>query len=409
MGAGKSTYIIDYINQYPEQKYLVIVPTLEEIERYRNSITTLKMYAPQNKGTSKSDDLIDLLAKERCVVTTHELILRLKLSTLEVLQALNYTLVIDECLNVIKEHGLNKEDLEILLKLNYVVTNDTGYLKWNEKNEKAMAYDGQKFQTDRELCNLNSLMTYTNKSGEVQKLMWVFPVGFFRCFKDTYILTYGWEGSFNKSYFDMHGLEYNHLSLVNGELVSYDIKYELSARSRYKELINICADEKLNSIGNHTVKEKNPLCKNWYEKHNKENDILMNVLKNNTGNYFRNIIKEGSKYNMWTTFKSYRPRISEKGYKGTSKNVCFVPIGTKATNKYAHKTVLAYLVNSYAKPDFQDFLRDYGVEFNESRYALNEMLQWIWRSAIRNGQAISIYIPSIRMRDLLEKWLNGEV
>ncbi len=37
-----------------------------------------------------------------------------------------------------------------------------------------------------------------------------------------------------------------------------------------------------------------------------------------------------------------------------------------------------------------------------------EMVQWIWRSAIREGNPINIYVPSSRMRSLLQRWLNDE-
>ena len=41
-------------------------------------------------------------------------------------------------------------------------------------------------------------------------------------------------------------------------------------------------------------------------------------------------------------------------------------------------------------------------------FALSEMLQWIWRSRIRQGESINIYVPSKRMRNLLLDWLNGK-
>ena len=34
------------------------------------------------------------------------------------------------------------------------------------------------------------------------------------------------------------------------------------------------------------------------------------------------------------------------------------------------------------------------------------MIQWIWRSRIRNDQDINIYIPSVRMRNLLNSWIE---
>ena len=42
---------------------------------------------------------------------------------------------------------------------------------------------------------------------------------------------------------------------------------------------------------------------------------------------------------------------------------------------------------------------------HDDEYALSEMIQWIWRSAIRDGKEIWVYIPSRRMRELLKKWL----
>ena len=37
------------------------------------------------------------------------------------------------------------------------------------------------------------------------------------------------------------------------------------------------------------------------------------------------------------------------------------------------------------------------------------MLQWIFRSQIRMDLPINIYIPSRRMRELLEDWLNNKM
>ena len=48
-----------------------------------------------------------------------------------------------------------------------------------------------------------------------------------------------------------------------------------------------------------------------------------------------------------------------------------------------------------------------GIEFNEDEYALSELIQWIFRSAIRDGKSINIYLPSKRMRTFLINWLNN--
>ena len=52
------------------------------------------------------------------------------------------------------------------------------------------------------------------------------------------------------------------------------------------------------------------------------------------------------------------------------------------------------------------FYCNHGVEVDDDMYALSTMVQWIWRSAIRDGKEIFIYIPSRRMRELLIDWIN---
>ncbi|WP_328101075.1 hypothetical protein [Priestia flexa] len=62
------------------------------------------------------------------------------------------------------------------------------------------------------------------------------------------------------------------------------------------------------------------------------------------------------------------------------------------------------------KPFEKQFFEDAGVKVNEDLLAVSDLLQWIWRSAIRKSEAepINIYIPSLRMRTLLYQWLNNE-
>ena len=53
------------------------------------------------------------------------------------------------------------------------------------------------------------------------------------------------------------------------------------------------------------------------------------------------------------------------------------------------------------------YFEDRGITVNEELYALSEMIQWIWRSQIRDGSPIIVFIPSERMRSLFVQWLNS--
>ena len=78
----------------------------------------------------------------------------------------------------------------------------------------------------------------------------------------------------------------------------------------------------------------------------------------------------------------------------------------RATNDFRQKQDLAYLINVYYNPIIKNFFVDRGGDIDESKYALSELIQWIFRSGIRDGKPINLYIPSSRMRGLLEEWLE---
>ena len=79
----------------------------------------------------------------------------------------------------------------------------------------------------------------------------------------------------------------------------------------------------------------------------------------------------------------------------------------RATNAYRRRDCLAYCVNIYYTPLQKNYFQEQGVEVREDMYALSEMIQWVWRSAIRDGMDIWIYIPSRRMRELFQNWLDS--
>ena len=40
-------------------------------------------------------------------------------------------------------------------------------------------------------------------------------------------------------------------------------------------------------------------------------------------------------------------------------------------------------------------------------YQPTELIEWVWRSRVRKGEPITLYLPSPRMRRLFEEWLLG--
>lgn len=395
MGSGKSTWAIHYINDNPDKKFLCIVPLLDECERYKEK-TDIDIVDPEKWG-SKWNHFKHLVENEQNIVTTHALIQKMDLDMLELLKSKDYILMIDECLDVLSPYNISKDDMKIIFNENLVSLDEDGFLIWNEDKKP---YKGVYGDVKR-LCSFKSLMGFKKDNSEdlAKILMWNFPIDFFKCFDESYIFTYLWEGSVQKSYFDIHGIKYKKYMLKDGELVEHNIELEYQKRKEVVGLINIY-EGRFNKIGSR-IGKSNPLSKSWYEDKRKKNQGMFTQLKKNTENYFRTVTKTKSVDNMYTVFKSYCKFVKGEGYtKG------FVPCNARGTNNFRDKKALAYLINLFMIPDTKKFINHYNIEFDEDLFALSTLLQWIWRSQIRDGKEINIYIPSERMRTLLQNWIN---
>lgn len=396
MGSGKSTWAINHINQNPDKKFLCIVPLLSECERFKEK-TDIDIIDPEKWG-SKWKNFRWLVENDKNIVTTHSLIKMMDLDMLELLKSKNYVLMIDECLDVLDTYKISKDDLKIIFNEKLVSLDEDGFLVWNEERKPYKGVYGD----IKRLCSFKSLMGFKKENSDelARIIMWNFPVDFFKCFDESYIFTYLWEGSIQKSYFDIHGIKYEKYMLdYDRQLIPHCKEIEYEKRKNIVDLINIY-DGKFNKIGM-KIGKSNPLSKSWYEDKRKKNRSIFSQLKNNTENYFRTVTKTKSIDNMYTVFKPYCKYVKGEGYtKG------FVSCNARGTNEFKNKKSLAYLINFFMSPDIKQFVDHYHIEFDDNLFSLSALLQWIWRSQIRDGKSIDLYIPSERMRELLKIWIN---
>lgn len=391
MGAGKTQSIMNYINQ-SDNRFLVITPFLDEIVRYRKYCKSKNFKSPkfENKQ-SKLDNIKTLIERGENIVSTHALFQKFDSELIDICRAQNYTLIMDEVANVIDEYSITKQDFEILKNTYVIINPETKQLIWKEKYAD---YHG-KFDNEKRLCELGSLVCYGN-----DLMVWLFPIETFNSFRTIFILTYEFKLQLQKYYYDYYGLKYKFWSVAGNDLDNYClVDYEPDKNYlnyNYENLIHICELDKMNMIGD----RDSDLSKTWYSRN--KNNASMKVLKNNISNFFRNIRNDSSSDNIWTTFKDYQSFLKGKGYtKG------YLPLNSRATNEYRDRTSVVYPVNRYLNPFVKNFFISNNIDINEDGYALSEMLQFIWRSAIRDGKEIWVYIPSVRMRKLLTIWIKN--
>lgn len=395
-GTGKTSAAINYINQTTDDvRIMYITPFRPELKRIIDACPKKNFYTP--KGSLLSKDIKRLLAKGCNIVTTHALFRLFDEETIEMCYTQGYVLIMDEVAQVIEPFSITSKDAELLFD-KYFVVRDDGIIKWKEEFAD---YTGR-FDDIKRYTEMEALASY---GGEV--MLHLFPVSIFRAFTDSYILTYMFDAQFQKYYYDFHGIEFNYMFVKGDSIDTYSFTttpQEYRNSYNYSELINIVDDRKMNRIGD----VEGALSKNWYQTNaagflgQQMKKILINYYKNKKvlykdGEYVPSSASEA----LWTTFKDFKKFIKGPGYaKG------YLSSNARAINNYSDRHVVAYTINRFMNPVIKQFFAKNGIVVDEERYALSEMIQWIWRSAIRNGEHITIYIPSHRMRRLLIEWIN---
>jgi hypothetical protein len=402
MGSGKTSWAIQYMNDAPlYKKFIYITPFLNEVDRVLKA-TNREFVQPENmKGKSKLDNLKKLIVEGEDVVSTHALFQRFDKELIELIEVQGYTLILDEVMNVIEQADITKDDLQVLLSAKtkagepLVTVDKKGFVQWNKSN-----YSKGKFTQIRNLAKADNLMIY-----EDMAMYWLFPVSAFKGFEEIYVLTYMFDGQLQRYYYDLFDLEYTYNSVAKGDegyqLVDY-IPLDKEDRKHLKNLINLHYSKptdkvNLNKIGDGRFSfSKSHLSKAV------ENDELRKLIKNNGFNFFFHKMKVSSDEVMWTTFKDFEKKLFPKNLRKQ-----FVEVTARATNDYADKTTCIYFANRFMNPVLKKFFHAKNVKVNEDIFALSELLQWLFRSRIRNNQPINVYIPSERMRLLLEEYLNN--
>ena len=395
MGSGKTSAAINLMNKERDTNFIYITPYLEEVKRIKSS-TDRRFHDPdyyrdKKVYNTKFDAMHSLLGEEKNIVSTHALFKRANRTTRDLIYNGNYTLILDEVMDVVEKLPIKKNDLEGLYALGLVYEKD-GYLLWNEDKTE---WDSR-YNDIRDMALNYNLFVYKDSI-----LIWTFPADIFESFKEVYILTYQFEAQIQKYYYDLHNIQYEKYIATNGfNYYSFkplpDDYSEKEIKDRIKEKLNIIEHEKINRIGD----DKFALSKSWYK--NAEPEVL-NQLKLHTENYYKNLVRSKAKDNLWTTFKDFKHKVQGKRY-----TKAFIACNVRATNEYKDRTNMAYLINRFPNTVVDNFLIGKGIHMNKDYYAISECLQWVWRSAIREGNEVNLYIPSIRMRTLLRQWLNDE-
>lgn len=397
MGTGKTQACIAFMRQQPGQKYMYVAPYLDECGRIQASAPELDFQQPQENKT-KSADLLRLLSEGKNITTTHELFSLVKDSEVEYIKKFKYILFLDEELSCIENLSIESADLDFLMKNNFVqVEQNTKEVRWTNPDSKKSKLIGH-YKED-----IQRKPHYLVKDNV---LMWLFPINVLKAFQSVHVLTFMFSSSIMAGYLINNDVSFDFCHIENGYFADGYQRVTPEEKARFRELIEIYEGPFNDNWHGKTKKEERFLMsQNWFS--NKGNSSRIKKLRNNAYNFVRNKCKVHKEDVLWTSYKDYADALTSDKLTYQSRKSNWLAWNTKATNQYADRTVLVYLLNVFPNPLFKNYLENDNFQFNEDDYALSALLQWVWRSAIRNGKKVTIYIPAPRMRQLLKDWLNG--
>ena len=396
MGLGKSSSCITYMNEHPDQKFIYISPYTDEDRRIALACPKLSFKEPsdknKNSGYSKSMDTALLMSMGENIASTHQCFKYYTADVIEHIKRFGYTLMIDENVAVLDEYkDVNQCDLDVM--------HQTGYLEMQNGEYRLTdkEYRGKWGMLFWRLMRSRTLITTGDDHNETY-YYWALPEELLTAFKDVVIMTYMFEGTDMYYYMKMHNIPFKYIGVRNDNGVyrfSDELTDDSTLLASLKDRVHICNNPKRNAVGD----DYNALSMGWFSRGGKDVDMLRSQLYN----WFINDHRGHSKNKrLWASIGTSHGLLRSAGVWNT--NLVF---NTRATNDYADRTILAYPANVFVNVDKKNYYLRNGLEFNEDQYALSTMVQWIWRSAIRKGEEIWIYIPSRRMRELLQGWLDG--
>lgn len=401
MGSYKTTRMIELMKEHKDEyRFMYITPYLAEIERIKQHVS---MVEPKAVRGSKLEHIRQLTKDGVNIISTHSLLGRFDIEIQNSIEVGEYILILDEVPTVVEEHHFNTlSDKEDFFNF-YASIGEDGYVYWDETAHPVDSYKkGSKFYEEMILCINKNLIMVNDKL-----LMWELPVEIFKKFHRVVILTYLFEGSVQKPYFDLFDIVYSKYSVKDKQIVPY-FETSKEEKDKIRNLINIIDKDSLNKIGD----DYYALSSTWYKDNVelKGKNVYQDRLVKNLETFYRNYTTAKSDSAMWSTFKDFKSRLKGRGYtKG------FIPFNIRATNLYINCYGLAYMLNVFPHTSLTMYFnkRSDNIKIDANMFALSTLIQWIWRSRLRNSmledseRKIDLYIPSSRMRNLLIKWLES--
>lgn len=382
-GTGKTTAIIQWMHDNKHKKFIVVSPTLSEVEqRFPDNCAELGLVYPTRTG-KKSEELLEFLQEGRNIVCTHALFTELKKDHLDLIEIQGYILICDEELGWIEPYTeYTKDDLQFLIENKHIKIHYDDFGRVEFLTDTRL---DSKYSKLSRLCALK--MVFATKEG-MDSFTTQLPMTLLQVMQRVILLTYGYDGSVMQRFLEMKGIGFKYFNEVTL------MKSENEVKAKLCNLVTFVDTPSSKKLSNWN------LSSTWFSTATEERrKTLIKTMRS-----LKVQMKSNSDSLMYCVKKSFVPKLDSKAFSEDS----FVYASCRATNDYRHKDCLIHAYSRYPHAVILSYLSGYGCEVKSNNFALYELIQWVFRSSIREDKPIKIGFVGKRMELLLKEWLISQ-
>ncbi len=395
MGAGKSTAIIEYMDnaltKYDKKKFVYISPNLAEVSDYTDDdgkqvygrINTALAHHdvtyPRNLGKGKTGHFMDMIESGQSISSTHACFKNLSMDDIATIRDAEYDLIIDESMDAIEQYQIPTIHLRALINSNALKVDPvTSRITWNHLDYPVDKIDFDEWATVAKLCDQQAMYLINSTAFVLE-----FPIEILQAFKSVTVMTYLFEGTTMAAWCKMHNIE-----VVDITDTINLIHTEAHLKAIAREKLHVYQPKTDIKFG---------LSQSWFTK---AKATQFGKLKSQCTSFMKNSAGKNDS-TLITCPKDYWQKLKGQRYSKAT----WLHSGCRATNAYSDKTHVIYALNKHPHVLVRQHMLSADADIVQDKYALSEMLQFLWRGCIRNGEDMHVLVINPRMRKLLTDWL----
>lgn len=401
MGSGKTHAIIEYMAKNQQKPWLYISPMLEETETRvpeRASELNLELFVPYEDNLyTKSETCLKALSEARNICCTHSLMHKFTKQHLRLIEQQGYQVVSDEELNLINGYDIKKSDYDFLVRNKMIDIDENGKVTFlDQEMDNNARYGDIKAKADLG-------MLYSAQRSNRMMVIQLSPM-IIDAANRFILLTYNYKGSIMNTFLDMHKYQYKEFTEVTLYKTNSEIIKELQTRIEFIEIPSV-----------NKIQQRYSLSKSWWvnstatQKTEVSKTIrsCMRKVGKRRESLFYTIPKDSVSSSYFDKKHIGAEPLNDSNGSPMEHTRTFIACNARSTNVYQDKELAVHAYNLFPNQAVKAFLQDKGHVCNDDLFALNMLLQWLFRGCIRKkgDSKLHVALLSKRMSTLFKEWL----